>query len=571
MSENTVSTKFVAIRQTSTDTTTSSGEEKRTADKAPASGRLAQARQVVTDKENTTVADAASVNKIEVENPLLKLKPQCIWKHFNEITKIYRPSRKEENGKVVASEAKMGDYIVKIAQENGLKFKRDAMGSIVVSVPASAGMENAPRTVIQGHQDMVCVDENGKHDFEKDPMKVKVEGNIVKAEGTSLGADNGIGIAAMLAIMENKTLVHGPLELLFTVDEENAWLGVLNLSGDFLPPDCEYMINVDNYRDNMGCIGAAGVRETNATKELDLTDTKIEDPVAVEICINGLTGGHSGVDIEKGRANAIELIAKVLLKVNGSMPMDIVSINGGITRYAITSKSSAVVVISRKNIRAFEEMMLEKDGIKEEFEFKYKNTDPKLAVSVKNLDEKPSKVIAGEQKNKIIDALNRLPHGVISKNKDIPELVETSTNLAIVETKDGILTIGTSQRSFVESEEQKVSNDVKSILINFGGFEPGKVLVENIGAGWTPDVNSKIIAIYKKAGSEVLGNPPEIKAIHGALECAELIKKYPQLKMISIGPYYEGEHTPNEYVKIDSVERFWNILNSMLEEIGKQK
>lgn len=557
MSENTVNpTNLVVIRQTSADTTTSSGEEKRTADKAPVFNQLAQARQ---DVAGGKIADTASVNEIKTENPLLKLKPQLLWKHFNEITKLYRPSQKE---------AKMGDYIIKIAKENGLEFKKDEVGNIFVSIPASAGMENAPRTIIQGHQDMACVDEKGEHDFEKEPMKVKVEGGKVTAEGTTLGADNGIGISAMLAIMEDKTLKHGPLGLLFTVDEEADWTGVGNLPKSLLiPSDSKHLINVDADTVQVAYIGSAGAQETNATMKLNFAQTNIENPVQIQLDINGLTGGHSGVDIGKGRANAIKLISRVLFKLNNAMPMDLVSIDGGPSKYAITRKSSAVIVISQKNVPIFEKILKEEE---KEFLLEYKKTDPDFKVTAKKLEEKPSKVIVKEQKDKIINMLNVFPHGALSMSKDIKDLVETSTNFAVVKTNGDTLEVSTTQRSSIEAAQGAASDSVKSALV-LAGFKINDITTNVVCPSCAPNINSELVKIYKKVSDKVLDNPAEIRAVHAGDEFSAIIKVWPQLNVIAIGPSYHQEHNPGENVEIKSVEQFYNILNGMLEEIGKQK
>lgn len=529
-------------------------------DKAPLSGILARAAQDVRKKPE--------IAQVNTEYPFKDLYPAPLWKHFYETTKIYRPSRKIKNGKVVASEKKMGDYIKKIARQNGLEYKEDTVGNIFVFVPASKGMENAPKVAIQGHQDMVCVNEKGAHDFEKNPMKIKVENGKAGAVGTTSGADNGIGISAMLVIMEDRTLAHGPLTLYFSVDEEGDWTGVGNLKENpNILSDCEMLINVDADNVNVGYIGTAGAQETNASMKLNFAETKIEDPVQIKIDINGLTGGHSGVDIDKGRANGIKLISRALFELNNALPIDLVSIEGGTSKYSIAGKASAVIVISRKDVSAFEKLI---EAEKEEFLTEYKKTDPDLKMSFEKLAEKPSKVIAGEQKDKIINMLNAFPYDVISMSKDIEKLVETSTNLALIETKGETLEISTTQRSSVDEAQDAASDSVRSVLM-LGGFENKNISVNVVCPSCTPCVGSEVSRIYSKEYAEVTGKSAEVRAVHAGAEPSEIVKLYPKLKknFIVIGPSYYQEHNPGEYVDIKSVGQFWNILTGMLSEIGK--
>lgn len=487
-----------------------------------------------------------------MEQTLLKLKPELLWKHFLEITKIPHGS---------GNEAAIAQYVINIAKENGLKYKQDKSGNVVILKPATPGLENHKTVIVQSHMDMIC-DKNKDvvHDFTKDPLKLKLEGNILKACGTTLGADNGVGVAAELALAEDKTIKHGPLELLFTVEEETALVGAQKMSGDFLTG--RIMINLDSEVLGVYFIGCAGGQDTDGVLKLSFTKTNIANPVLIKIEVKGLVGGHSGVDIDKERANALKLLARILYKVNNSMKMDIVSMEGGTLKNAIPREGFAQVVVSKADLVKFEEIVKQ---CEKKFKFEYKNTESGLTVNHIILKDAPNNVIVNEQKNKIVNLLEAFPQGVFAMSLDLPGLVETSGNLGVVLTEADIMKIKTSQRSFIESAKNAASDTVIA-LFALAGFE------SEIKGGypeWTPNVKSPLVEICKKVNEKILKKAAVITAIHAGMECGVIGEKYPGIDMVSMGATFAEFHSPNEYLEVDSVEPFWSILTEIILEAGK--
>lgn len=487
-----------------------------------------------------------------MEATLLKLKPELLWKHFYEISKIPHGSKNEKE---------IGNYIIRIAKENNLEYKQDKAGNVVVTKPASSVTENLKTVSLQSHMDMVC--EKNKdivHDFTKDPLKLKLEGNILKAEGTTLGADNGVGVATQLALMEDKTLKHGKLEFLFTVDEETGLTGAQNLSSDFLT--AKTMINLDSETLGAYCIGCAGGQDTVGTLKLNFTKTNVDNPVLIKLEIKGLIGGHSGLDIDKGRANALKILGRLLFKLNSAMKLDLVSIEGGSRRNVISREAFTQVVIPQNQISNFENIVKQTE---KNVQFEYKNTDAQIKIQHTTLKDTIPQVIVNDQKNKIINLLNSFIHGVLSMSADIPGLVETSTNLAVVAIEGDTMKIETSQRSAIDSAKHSAACSVRAGFA-LAGFDAQS---GNGYPGWAPNAKSKLVELCMQLNKKHLGREAVIEAVHAGLECGIIGEKFPGMEMVSMGATFWGVHSPDEQLDVNSVEPFWNLLAELILEAGK--
>lgn len=487
-----------------------------------------------------------------MQTTLLKLKPELLWKHFFEITKIPHGS---------GNEGPLAEYVIKVAKENGLKYKQDSVGNVVVSKPATPGLEKNKTVILQSHMDMVC--EKNKdivHDFTKDPLKLKLEGNILRAEGTSLGADNGVGVATQLALMEEKTVKHGQIELMFTIDEERGLTGAKGIPNDFMTG--KIMINLDSEKLGVYCIGCAGGQDTVGTLKLNYTKTNIENPTLVKLEVKGLAGGHSGIDIDKGRANALKVLARLLFRLNTVMKLDLVSIEGGSLRNVIPREASVQVVIPQTDMQNLENIVKQTE---KEVRTEYKNTDNQVNIPHCVVKDTPSNVIVSEQKNKIINMLNSFLHGVLAMSSDIPGLVETSTNLAVVSVDGGLMKIETTQRSSIDSAKKAASEAVRSAFA-LAGFEG---VAGNGYPGWTPNSKSKLVDLCAQLNKKHLKTEGVIEAVHGGLECGLIGEKFPGMEMVSMGATFWGVHSPDEQLDVDSVEPFWNLLTDLIVEAGK--
>ncbi|PID57661.1 MAG: cytosol nonspecific dipeptidase [Ignavibacteriae bacterium] len=478
------------------------------------------------------------------------LKPKLLWEHFYELSQIPRPSKREE---------KAVQFVKDYAKRNNFKYDEDKVGNVVIHVPATKGKEKAPKIVLQGHVDMVCEKNKGtKHDFDKDPITLIKDGEWIKANGTTLGADNGIGVAAGMAVALDKNAVHGPLELLCTIDEETGMTGVGSLQPKFISG--RILLNMDSEEDGAFYVGCSGGQDTAGVFNYELGRAKSKTE-AYEVLITGLKGGHSGLDIHQQRANAIKLLGQLLNRIE--IPFQIAKISGGSLRNAIPREAEVILVIDPKNVRKLKKNIKDfvEDALKE-----YKTVDGGLTVKTKKLKEKHSKVLKKEFTDRLINALLALPHGVMAMSPDIPELVETSTNLAILTMDEKTLTIGTSQRSAIESAKLNAANMVKAVLKLAGA---SKLIIGDGYPGWQPNMESEILKISKKVYKDLFNEEPEIKAIHAGLETGLLGSKYPGLDMISFGPTIEGAHSPAERVNIKDVEKFYNILKAILKKLAE--
>ncbi|KUO59175.1 aminoacyl-histidine dipeptidase [bacterium BRH_c32] len=478
------------------------------------------------------------------------LNPQLLWERFEEISNIPRPSKHEE---------KVVEYLRKFAKENNLVIREDSVSNIIMELPATKGFENKPTIVLQGHIDMVCEKNKGtEHDFMKDSIKLIREDGWIRADGTTLGADNGIGVAAALAIANDTSFEHGPIELLFTVDEETGLTGANNLEVGFVKG--KILLNLDSEEDGAFYVGCSGGQDTVGTFKCEYSDAP-KGFDEYEILIGGLKGGHSGLNISDGRANAIKILARLLNKFN-DVQFAISSINGGSKRNAIAREAELKLFIESVNLEKIKKYI-------EEFKYEYKSEftpkDPEISISIKQVEEKSEKVFSESFTQKILNVILAMPHGVIAMSQDIPDLVETSTNLATVVYENDEIKIGTSQRSSIESAKKYVASSVKAVF----DLACGEVKVGDGYPGWKPNMKSEALMKAKTVYQDLYKNVPEIKAIHAGLECGILGGKYPGLDMLSFGPTIEGAHSPDERVNIKDVEKFYDLLKAILVEFTK--
>lgn len=477
------------------------------------------------------------------------LKPELVWKYFAEICQIPHGSK---------NETAIIQYMIQTANKLGLPVKKDSFGNVAVSKAATSGKEKLPTIILQGHLDMVCEKNKDKvHDFEKDPIELVLDGNILKANGTTLGADNGIGVAISLAIMEDKTLVHGPLEFLFTVDEETGLTGAQNLKSDFITG--KILMNLDSEEEGALYVGCSGGKDTIGTLKVQL-ESAPPGYIPVQISISGLRGGHSGLDILTGRGNAIKMLNRVLLNLSKSFDLKISKIEAGNKRNAIPREGDAFVYIPKEKLSDARNIINNFDAV---FKSEYAVVDKGVIVKITETSGS-GKVFSKAVSENLMNLLYALPHGVIAMSQDIPNLVETSTNLAIINTSDTTITLSTSQRSSVETEKEDVVNQVRSTFL-LAGFN---VIHTDGYPGWKPNMSSKILSVSKNTYKKLFGKEPEIKAIHAGLECGIIGEKFPGMDMISMGPTLEAVHSPDEKIYIDTVERFWKYLVEVLKSVN---
>jgi dipeptidase D len=474
------------------------------------------------------------------------LKPELIWKYFAEISLIPRGSK---------NEAAAAKYVLDTAHKLGLPAKTDSFGNVVVLKPASAGGHNQRSIAVQGHLDMVCEKNKDKiHDFMKDPIELVRKGNLIMANGTTLGADNGIAVAANLAIMEDRTIEHGPLELLFTVDEETGLTGASNMQADFL--ESRILLNLDSEEEGAIYVGCSGGKDTTATWQLRLKEAPA-NYVAVQAKVAGLKGGHSGLEIDRGRGNAIKIMNRTLQELT-SLGARLSSIEGGNKHNAIPRECEAVLLIAPTKLKKAGVVI---DKMLATIKTEFASAEPNISIALTPIAENRRwEVLKNSDQKKLLRTISALPHGVIKMSTEIAGLVETSTNVAVVKMSEGNLRIVTSQRSSVASELLELANTVASI------FELGGASIENSDAypGWKPNLNSSILKTAEAAYLSLFGKAPQVKAIHAGLECGIIGERIPGMDMISFGPTLEGAHSPEERLYIDTVEKFWNFLLEIL-------
>ncbi len=483
---------------------------------------------------------------------MINKEPEFVWHYFEELSKIPRPSGMEE---------KASEFVANVAKNHNLPFKKDKVGNVVIQVPATKGFEKSPVVILQGHLDMVCEKNSGtKHDFTKDPIKLIVQGDIVKADGTTLGADNGIGVSMALSLIDDKKAKHGPLELLFTVDEERGLKGANSLSRDFVTG--KKLINLDTEEEGAIYIGCAGGTDTVLTLNISREDSKGK---CYQIKVSGLRGGHSGADIHEERGNANQILARVLKTLSDKgIEYQIASLQGGSKRNAIPREAFAAIFMDAHSLPAVSKII---KTLNSTMKFELRNVDEGVTIKIKDLQKAELKPFSEKSKKKVLNLLFSIPHGVISYDREIAGLVETSTNFAIIETEEKKLNIITSQRSNITSRMEWAVERVRIL----GELAGAKATSSGTYHGWTPNLKSELLLQAKKSYKKLSGKEPMAKAIHAGLECGLFGEKFPGLDMISLGPTVKNAHSPDEYVSISSVDRTYKFLKEILLDLAKEK
>ena len=476
------------------------------------------------------------------------LKPKLLWKHFDEIRKIPHCSKHEE---------KIRDYIINFTENQKLKYKQDKTGNIVIYKTANPGFEKNPTIILQGHMDMVCEKNSDiKHDFLKDPIKLKINNDVLTADGTTLGADNGIGVATSLAILEDNTLKLGAIEALFTVDEETGLTGAFALENNMLTG--KKMLNLDSEDFGVITVGCAGGGDSQV--KLEIKTKNVSDNLEnLLIKIYGLRGGHSGVDAREQRGNAIKILARLLWNISNQYKIFLSDIKGGDKHNAIPREAHAKISVPKKDkeeiikdLRSFEKNILEE----------IRPIDPNMKVSIESIEK--TKIILDEKSTEsIINLLHSLPHGVEKMSYDIKGLVETSTNLATVSIKNNSALIGLSSRSSIASALQDLRDRIHAISSLAGA----KVTEGESYPGWKPNLNSDLLKLSKKIFKDMYKKEAVVEAIHAGLECGIIGEKFSGMDMISVGPTIKYPHSPEEQVHISTVDKFYQYVLEIIRKI----
>ncbi|MCB2208989.1 MAG: aminoacyl-histidine dipeptidase [Bacteroidetes bacterium] len=483
---------------------------------------------------------------------ILKLKPESIWKNFYELTQIPRPSKKEE--KVIA-------YLKKFGEDLKLETIVDEVGNVIIKKPATPGMENRKGVILQGHMDMVPQkNADTEHDFEKDPIDAYVDGEWVTAKGTTLGADNGMGVAAGMSVLQATDIEHGPIEVLITMDEETGMTGAENLKPGIL--DGDILMNLDSEDEGELYIGCAGGVDTNGEFFYKAEATP-EGMAAYKISVKGLKGGHSGLDIHLGRGNANKIMNVLLMKAFEKYGVRLAEINGGSLRNAIPRESFVTVVVPEDKKEDFEAFVSEFEEIAQD---EFKEADPGLVVIAEAADL-PANIIDEKIQKNLYDAVAGCPNGVIKMSESVKGIVETSTNLAIVKSDGKKIELCTLNRSLVDDDRDKLSAEIRTVFEAAGA----KAVSEGAYPGWKPNPDSDILKEMKEIYNNKYGKVPEVKVIHAGLECGILGATYPNWDMISFGPTIRNPHSPDEMVKIDTVELFYDFLVETLKHVPEKK
>ena len=483
-----------------------------------------------------------------MNSEIRQLEPQALWNKFADLNAVPRPSKKEE--RVIA-------FMKDFGKNLGLETIEDEVGNVIIKKPSTSGMENRTTIVMQSHLDMVH-QKNGDtvFDFDTQGIEMVVEGDWVKAKGTTLGADNGLGVATIMAILESTDIPHPAIEALFTIDEETGMTGAMGLKGGLLSGSI--LLNLDTEEDDEIGVGCAGGTDITATRTYEEEETP-EFKIGYKISVKGLQGGHSGMQIHEGLGNANKIMNRVLFDGFENFGLRISEIDGGSLRNAIPRESNAVVAIDAIHEDAFLlEMALMSTTIKKEL----KTMEPDLEISVSNVDT-PNKIMDLGVQEGLTRALYAALNGVYRMSADIPELVETSNNIARVIVKDGHIKISCLTRSSVESAKIDLANMLRAT------FELTGCEVELSGdyPGWTPNMDSAILKVMAKLYEDLNGEKPHVAACHAGLECGILGQNYPNMDMISFGPNIKGAHSPDERAQISSAQKYWNFVLEILKAI----
>jgi dipeptidase D len=488
-----------------------------------------------------------------MSSPLESLEPKLLWSNFDAIRQIPRPSKHEE---------KISDHMKSWAAEHGFEVATDAAGSMTIKVPATPGHEGADTIVLQGHLDMVC-EKNAdvEHEFMTEGIHVEVDGDWVRAKGTTLGADNGVGVAAAMAIAEDEDAVHGPLEILCTVDEETGLTGAKQLDPAIVGG--RIMINLDTEEDGAIYIGCAGGADVHANLPLSRRRGLLAS-VPVKLAVRGLRGGHSGMNIIENRGNAIKLATRTLLAaLDENIEVDLVSLDGGSKHNAIPREAFAVCRLHRDDVARLKEVAERCLG---DFKEEFGSIDPDLELAIEEMEdsEETQSTLNVHARDRLLRLLDAMPHGVLSMSREVPGLVETSNNLAVVNTEQAKASINTSHRSSIMPALEAVGRQISSICAQAGADAE----IEDPYPGWKPNPESPIVKKTIEVYTKLFGGEPRVKAIHAGLECGLLIEKIPGMDAVSIGPEIHNAHSPEEQVQISSVAKFYEALKALLEELA---
>jgi len=477
---------------------------------------------------------------------LSQLSPQPLWQIFEKICSIPHPSKHEQ---------KISAWIQQFATDLGLDVKEDKVGNLIIKKPATTGMENRKGVILQAHMDMVPQKNNDKqHDFVNDPIEAYVDGEWVTANGTTLGADNGIGLAASLAVLQSTDIKHGPLEVLVTIDEEAGMTGAFGLEAGWL--DGEILLNTDSEDEGEVYMGCAGGIDVNIELPVEW-ETTDATKTAINVSLNGLKGGHSGVDIHLGRGNANKLLVRMLslLDINYA----IASIQGGSLRNAIPREAEVTLVIDHQDKAALNTAL---NNINRLFLAELSKIEPNILISINDV-ELPEKQLAKVSQTAVINSINGCVNGVIRMSDTIEDIVETSTNLGVVLTKDNHISVKCLVRSLIDSARTNTQNMIASTFALAGA----NVTFTGAYPGWEPKDDSQIKDILRETYQSMFGSLPKIMVIHAGLECGLFKDAYPHWDMVSFGPTIRFPHSPDEKVKIDTVEPFFNLLVEVLGSI----
>jgi dipeptidase D len=475
------------------------------------------------------------------------LEPKDLWNHFADLNAVPRPSKKEE---------RVIQFMIDFGKSLGLETKTDAIQNVIIKKPASPGMKNRKTVILQSHLDMVHQKNSDTvFDFDTQGIEMIVDEDWVKANGTTLGADNGIGVATIMAVLASKDIQHPAIEAMFTIDEETGMTGAMQLDGSNFQG--KILLNLDTEDDDELSIGCAGGIDSN-TKYTYKEESVKSDSVYLTISIRGLLGGHSGMDIDKGRGNANKLMNRILYHLISLHEFQLISIDGGSLRNAIPRESTAVIAVSKDDLGGVKSAI---SAISEILKYEYKTIEPALTISLEDKGE-GQKAVVQDELIKILNVLYAVPNGVFRMSPDIDGLVEASSSLARVIVKEGEFVTQSLQRSSVESTKSDVANAVRA------AFEMAGISVVQTGdyPGWQPNPNSEILNLMHKLYVERFNEEPQIKACHAGLECGILGKHLPGVDMISFGPNIRAAHSPDEKVQISSVQKFWGYFLEVLKQ-----
>ncbi len=481
-------------------------------------------------------------------NDIRQLEPKALWQNFYSLTQVPRPSHKKEE---------IGAFLENFGKSLGLETLRDEIGNVLVRKPATDGMENRKSVVLQAHMDMVPQkNSNVSHDFQTDPINAYIDGEWVTAMDTTLGADNGIGLAAAMSILQSSGIPHPAIEMFITVDEETGMFGAFGLQPNFLKGDI--LINMDSEDEGELYVGCAGGIDGDITfkyKEVDVDDGDL----ALKVSLTGLKGGHSGVDIHLQRANANKLMFRFLKEAVSDYEARLASIDGGSLRNAIPREAFAIITVPADGVDDLVEFVQE---CKDLFIEEYKGVEDKISFSVEQV-ELPSGLIPEEVQDDLINGVTACPNGVMRFMQELPTVVETSNNLAIIKSDGSSIILRSLMRSSVESRKEELASMVQSV------FQLAGAKVELVGGypGWKPNLESPILREMTKVYENKFGKTPKVMIIHAGLECGILGTHYPQMDMISFGPTIRFPHSPDEKVNIATVQKFWDFLLATLENI----